>query len=77
MEERQSVKLIDQVGDDLGARMQQAVRDPLLGRAIRQVVFIVGTDVPSLPLDHVQTGPGSRWTRMMLSWGRHWTAATI
>ena len=33
MEERQSVKLIDQVGDDLGARMQQAFTT-CSGRAI-------------------------------------------
>jgi rSAM/selenodomain-associated transferase 1 len=50
MEERQSVKLIDQVGDDLGARMQQAF-STLFGRGYQRV-FIVGTDVPSLPLDH-------------------------
>ena len=50
MEERQSVKLIDQVGDDLGARMQQAFTT-LFGKGYQRV-FIVGTDVPSLPLDH-------------------------
>ncbi len=50
MEERQSVKLIDQVGDDLGARMRQTF-DTLFARGYRQVL-IVGTDVPSLPLDH-------------------------
>lgn len=50
MEERQSVKLIDQVGDDLGARMQQTFAT-LFGKGYQQV-FIVGTDVPSLPLDH-------------------------
>jgi len=50
MEERQSVKLIDQVGDDLGARMQQAFAT-LFGKGYQRV-FIVGTDVPSLPLDH-------------------------
>lgn len=50
MEERQSVKLIDQVGDDLGARMQQTFAT-LFGKDYQQV-FIVGTDVPSLPLDH-------------------------
>lgn len=50
MEERQSVKLIDQVGDDLGARMQQAFAT-LFGKGYQQV-FIVGTDIPSLPLDH-------------------------
>ncbi len=50
MEERQSVKLIDQVGDDLGARMQQAFAT-LFGKGYQRV-FIIGTDVPSLPLDH-------------------------
>ena len=50
MEERHSVKLIDQVGDDLGARMQQAF-DTLFAKGYQRV-FIVGTDVPSLPLDH-------------------------
>lgn len=50
MEERQSVKLIDQVGDDLGARMQQAFAT-LFGKGYQRV-FLVGTDVPSLPLDH-------------------------
>ncbi|MDP3091894.1 MAG: TIGR04282 family arsenosugar biosynthesis glycosyltransferase [Nitrospira sp.] len=50
MEERHSVKLIDQVGHDLGARMQQAFAT-LFGKSYQRV-FIVGTDVPSLPLDH-------------------------
>ncbi|MEQ1785210.1 MAG: TIGR04282 family arsenosugar biosynthesis glycosyltransferase, partial [Hyphomonadaceae bacterium] len=50
MEERQAVKLIDQVGDDLGARMQQAF-DTLFAQGYQRV-FIVGTDIPSLPLDH-------------------------
>ncbi len=50
MEERQSVKLLDQVGDDLGTRMQQAFAT-LFGKGYQRV-FIVGTDVPSLPLDH-------------------------
>ena len=50
MEERQSVKLIDQVGDDLGARMEQTFAT-LFGKGYQRV-FIVGTDVPSLPLDH-------------------------
>lgn len=52
MEERQSVKLIDQVGDDLGVRMQQAFA-ALFGKGYQRVL-IVGTDVPSLPLDHYQ-----------------------
>ena len=50
MEERQSVKLIDQVGDDLGRRMQHTFETMFAKHYQR--VFIVGTDVPSLPLDH-------------------------
>ena len=50
MEERQSVTLIDQVGDDLGARMQQAFAT-LFGKGYRRAL-IVGTDIPALPLDH-------------------------
>lgn len=50
MEERQGVKLIDQVGDDLGGRMTQAF-DVLFSRGYHRVV-IVGTDVPTLPLDY-------------------------
>ena len=50
MEERQGVKLIDQVGDDLGARMNQAFQT-LFAQRYRQVL-LVGTDVPTLPLDH-------------------------
>ena len=50
MEARQGVRLIDQVGDDLGARMQHAF-ETLFGKGYQRV-FIVGTDVPSLPLDH-------------------------
>lgn len=46
--ERHGVGLLDQVGDDLGARMQQAAVT-LFGRGYRRVV-ILGTDVPSLPL---------------------------
>ncbi|OQW35401.1 MAG: hypothetical protein A4E19_01125 [Nitrospira sp. SG-bin1] len=50
MEERQGVKLIDQVGDDLGARMNQAV-ETMFARGYQRVL-IIGTDVPTLPLDH-------------------------
>lgn len=50
MEERQGVKLIDQEGDDLGARMSQAFAT-MFARSYQRVL-IVGTDVPSLPLDH-------------------------
>jgi rSAM/selenodomain-associated transferase 1 len=50
MEERQGVTLIDQVGDDLGARMHQAV-ETMFSRGYRQTLLI-GTDVPTLPLEH-------------------------
>lgn len=50
MEERQGVKLTDQVGDDLGARMNQAF-ETMFARGYKRVL-IVGTDVPTLPLDH-------------------------
>ena len=50
MEERQGVKLIDQVGDDLGARMSQTC-ETMFARGYTRIL-IVGTDVPSLPLDH-------------------------
>jgi rSAM/selenodomain-associated transferase 1 len=50
MEERQGVKLIDQVGDDLGARMT-ATFEALFARGCHRVM-IVGTDVPTVPLDH-------------------------
>ena len=49
MEERQGVKLIDQVGDDLGARMNQ-VFEMLFARGYKDVL-IVGTDAPTLPLE--------------------------
>ena len=52
MEERQAVKLIDQEGDDLGARMNQAF-ETMFARGYKRVL-IVGTDVPSLPLQHYQ-----------------------
>ena len=50
MEERHGVKLLDQVGDDLGARMRQAL-DTLFVRGYGRVL-VVGTDMPTLPLDH-------------------------
>lgn len=50
MEERQGVKVIDQVGDDLGARMQHAF-ETIFARGYRHVL-IIGTDVPTVPLDH-------------------------
>ena len=50
MEERHGVKLLDQEGEDLGIRMRHAC-DTLFKRGY-QHVLIIGTDVPSLPLDH-------------------------
>jgi rSAM/selenodomain-associated transferase 1 len=50
MEERQQVKLLDQVGDDIGTRMHHAF-ETLFARGYR-LVILVGIDVPSLPLDH-------------------------
>jgi rSAM/selenodomain-associated transferase 1 len=50
MEERQVVMLIDQEGDDLGARMSRAF-ETMFARGYQRVL-IVGTDVPSLPLEH-------------------------
>ena len=49
MEERHAVRLLDQDGDDLGARMN-GVFETLFARGYGRVV-IVGTDVPSLPLE--------------------------
>lgn len=50
MEARHGVTLLDQEGDDLGARMRQSF-DRVFARGYRQVC-LVGTDVPSLPLTH-------------------------
>jgi uncharacterized protein len=50
MEERHVVMLIDQEGDDLGARMSRAF-ETMFARGYQRVL-IVGTDVPSLPLEH-------------------------
>jgi rSAM/selenodomain-associated transferase 1 len=50
MEERQGVKLVDQVGDDLGARMHHVV-ETMFSRGYRRTI-IIGTDVPTVPLDH-------------------------
>ncbi|MBX3324543.1 MAG: TIGR04282 family arsenosugar biosynthesis glycosyltransferase [Nitrospira sp.] len=49
MEERHGVKIFDQVGDDLGTRMARAF-EQMFARGYRRVL-IVGTDVPTLPLD--------------------------
>jgi uncharacterized protein len=50
MEERQGVTLLDQVGDDLGARMHQAI-GMMFSRGYRRTLLI-GTDVPTVPLEH-------------------------
>lgn len=47
LEDRQGLRLLDQVGDDLGARMHRTFQD-MFGQGYHQVV-IVGTDVPTLP----------------------------
>ncbi len=52
MEERQGVKLLDQVGDDLGARMNHAF-ETLFAKGYKRGL-IVGTDTPSLPLERYQ-----------------------
>ena len=52
MEERQGVRLLDQVGEDLGQRMHRTFVD-LFARGYKQVI-IVGTDVPTLPLSVYQ-----------------------
>jgi rSAM/selenodomain-associated transferase 1 len=49
MEERQAVRLLDQEGDELGSRMNRAF-ETLFAQGYGRVV-IVGTDVPSLPLE--------------------------
>lgn len=46
--ERHGIRLIDQIGDDLGAKMHQAA-STLFGEGYRRLL-IVGTDLPSLPL---------------------------
>ncbi len=48
MEERQGVRLLDQVGEDLGERMHHTSVD-LFAKGYKQVI-LVGTDIPSLPL---------------------------
>ena len=50
MEARHGVTLLDQQGDTLGDRMAHAFAT-LFARGYRHV-FLVGTDVPSLPLTH-------------------------
>ena len=52
MEERQGVMLIDQVGDDLGARMHHAV-EAMFSRGYHRTI-IIGTDVPTVPLEYLR-----------------------
>lgn len=52
MEERQDVRLLDQVGEDLGQRMHHTFVE-LFAKGYKQVI-IVGTDVPTLPLSVYQ-----------------------
>ena len=52
MEERQGVRLLDQVGEDLGQRMHRTFVD-LFAKDYTQVI-LVGTDVPTLPLSVYQ-----------------------
>jgi rSAM/selenodomain-associated transferase 1 len=50
MEERHGVRLLSQDGGDLGERMHRTFTT-LFGQGHKRVV-LVGTDVPSLPMDH-------------------------
>ena len=52
MEERHGVRLIDQEGEELGARMHHAFER--LFKQGNQFVVLVGADVPTLPLEHYQ-----------------------
>jgi uncharacterized protein len=52
MEERQGVRLLDQVGEDLGQRMHRTFVD-LFAKGYT-LVLLVGTDVPTLPLSVYQ-----------------------
>ena len=52
MEERQGVRLLDQVGEDMGQRMHRTFVD-LFAKDYTQVI-LVGTDVPTLPLSVYQ-----------------------
>lgn len=49
MEERHGVRLMDQEGDDVGARMDHAF-SAVFAKGYRRAL-LVGTDVPSLPLE--------------------------
>ncbi len=50
MEERHGVRLMNQEGENLGARMDHAF-STVFAQGYRRAL-LVGTDVPSLPLDH-------------------------
>lgn len=52
MEERQGVRLLEQVGEDLGRRMHQTLETLFTQGYTRGL--IVGTDTPSLPLERYQ-----------------------
>ena len=52
MEERHGVTLIDQEGEDIGNRMHRAFER--LFQKNYQYVLLIGTDVPTLPLEHYQ-----------------------
>ena len=52
MEERQGVALIDQEGEDIGARMCHAF-ERLFQKGYR-FALLLGTDVPTLPFEHYQ-----------------------
>lgn len=56
MEDRHGITLLDQAGEDLGARMHQAF-ERVFARGYRRALLI-GTDVPSLPLEHYQRAVG-------------------
>ena len=47
LEERNGVRLVDQIGDDLGARMEYALAE--MFRIGYQRAVILGTDLPALP----------------------------
>lgn len=50
LEERHGVSLLDQVGEDIGTRMQHAF-ERLFAQGYRRALLI-GTDAPSLPIEH-------------------------
>jgi uncharacterized protein len=59
MEERQGVRLLDQVGEDLGQRMHR-IFVSLFAKDYTQVI-LVGTDVPTLPLSVYQDALTLLW----------------